>query len=159
MKSFHSILSGAAFSAALSLSVIPAGAAGPQGTVYQFTVPKQGSMVADPKYYCWVPADMGTARTIIVHQHGCTREYDAPQMVTDLQWLSLAEKWHAPFIAPSLTTGSNCGNWFTPANGSGNAFLMALDTLARRSGHAEITTVPWALWGHSGGSMWITAMA
>jgi pimeloyl-ACP methyl ester carboxylesterase len=134
-------------------------ASGPQGTVYQFTVPKQGSMVADPTYYCWLPADMGTARTLIVHQHGCTREYDAKQMVTDLQWISLAKKWHAPFIAPALTTGSSCGNWSSIANGSGDAFLMALDTLARRSGHPEIKTVPWALWGHSGGSMWITAMA
>lgn len=116
-------------------------------------------MVADPAYYCWLPADMGTARTIIVHQHGCTREGDAKQMVTDLQWISLAKKWHAAFIAPSLTTGSNCGNWNQIGNGSGNAFLMALDTLARRSGHPEIRTVPWALWGHSGGSMWITAMA
>lgn len=133
-------------------------AAGPQGTVYQFTVPKQGSMIADPTYYCWIPADMGTARSLIVHQHGCTRERDAREMMTDLQWLTLAKKWNSAFIAPSLTTGSNCANWATIENGSGDAFLMALDTLARRSGHPEIKTIPWALWGHSGGSAWITAM-
>jgi hypothetical protein len=137
---------------------------GPQGTVIQFTVPKQGSMYADATYYCWLPADMGTARGIIVHQHGCTREGDAQQMMGDLQWLTLAKKWHSVFIAPKLITGapgsgsSTCGNWNNIANGSGNTFLAALDTLARRSAHPEIKTVPWALWGHSGGSMWITAM-
>jgi pimeloyl-ACP methyl ester carboxylesterase len=138
---------------------------GPQGTVIQFTVPKQGSMIADATYYCWLPSDMGTARSVIVHQHGCTREGDAQQMVGDVQWLSLARKWHSVFIAPKLITGlpgsgsSTCGNWNNIENGSGNAFLAALDTLARRSSHPEIKTIPWALWGHSGGSMWITSMA
>ena len=139
-------------------------AAGPQGTVYQFTVPKQGSMYADPTYYCWLPKDVGTVRTVLVHQHGCTREGDAQQMMSDVQWLTLAKKWHAVFIAPKLITGgpndgsTKCNNWDEIANGSGNTYLDALDTLARRAGHPEIKTVPWALWGHSGGAFWITAM-
>jgi pimeloyl-ACP methyl ester carboxylesterase len=139
-------------------------AAGPQGTVYQFTVPKQGVMYADPTYYCWIPANVGTVRCIIMHQHGCTREGDAQLMMNDLQWLTFAKKWHAVFIAPKLITGApgtgstQCSNWHDNRNGSGNAYLMALDTLARRSGHPEIKRVPWALWGHSGGSLWITAM-
>jgi pimeloyl-ACP methyl ester carboxylesterase len=140
-------------------------AAGPQGTVYQFSVPKKGSMIADPTYYCWVPAQLEKARSIIVHQHGCTREGDAQQMMTDLQWLSLAKQWNSVFIAPKLITGlpgsgsTTCSNWYTIANGSGQTFLDALDTLARRTGHAEIKSIPWALWGHSGGSIWITGMA
>ncbi len=132
--------------------------AGPKGTTYQFTVPKQGSMTANPTYYCWLPESVATLRCIIVHQHGCTREGDASQMMGDLQWLTFAKKWHAAFIAPSLTTGSDCNNWDQINNGSGNTYLAALDTLAKRSGHTEIATIPWALWGHSGGSMWSTAM-
>jgi len=33
-----------------------------------------------------------------------------------------------------------------------------LDSLAQKTNHSEISTVPWALWGHSGGSIWATAM-
>jgi pimeloyl-ACP methyl ester carboxylesterase len=133
-------------------------AAGPKGTIYTFTVPKHGGMVADPTYYCWIPDTVKVLRCVIVHQHGCGREGDGPQMVNDVQWTTLAKKWHAAFIAPSLVTGSNCGNWNNIDGGSGDAFLAALDTLAKRSTHPEIKTVPWALWGHSGGAMWITSM-
>ena len=145
-------------------SFLSASAAGPKGTTYQFTVPKQGSMYANATYYCWLPESVTTLRCIIVHQHGCTRESDASQMVSDVQWLTFAKKWHAAFIAPSLITGApgsgstQCSNWCTMSNGSGTTFLMALDTLAKKSGHQEISTIPWALWGHSGGSMWSTAM-
>ncbi len=153
----------------LSLSVIlllPAVAlsAGPKGTPYTFKVPKQGSMDSNATYYCWIPESVATLRCVIVHQHGCTREGDAPLMINDVEWLTFAKKWHAAFIAPHLVTGptgsgsTECSNWCVMSNGSGLTFLAALDTLARKSGHSEITTIPWALWGHSGGSMWSTAM-
>jgi hypothetical protein len=142
----------------ISLQPLSASAAGPKGTVYKIIVPQQGSLIANEGYFCWVPESVTTYRCIIVHQHGCTRERDASQMMSDLQWISLAKKWQSPFIACSLTTGSNCGNWNNINNGSSNTFLAALDSLAKRTGHPEITTIPWALWGHSGGSMWIMAM-
>jgi pimeloyl-ACP methyl ester carboxylesterase len=132
--------------------------AGPKGTVYKIIVPQQGGLIANEGYFCWVPESVTTYRCIIVHQHGCTRERDASQMMSDVQWTTLAKKWHAPFIACSLTTGSNCGNWTNCNNGSGNTFLAALDSLARRTGHPEISNIPWALWGHSGGSAWISGM-
>jgi pimeloyl-ACP methyl ester carboxylesterase len=147
-------------SARIAVCLLPISilAAGPKGTAYHITVPKQGSMVADPVYHCWVPDSVTTLRCIIVHQHGCTREGDGPQMVNDLQWISFAKKWQAAFIAPSLTTGSNCGNWNNPNNGSSGTYLAALDTLAKRSGRPEIRTIPWVIWGHSGGSMWACTM-
>jgi hypothetical protein len=151
---------------ALSLAVVPvlhpSQGAGPKGTVYQFVVPKQGAMIGDATYYCWIPQGMQTLRAIVVHQHGCTTEGSAPPMVTDVQWLTLAKKWNSAFVAPMLVTGPNgtpdCNNWYDINNGSANCFIEMLDTLARRSGHAEIKTIPWALWGHSGGSIWVTAM-
>jgi hypothetical protein len=149
-----------------SLVALPAGAlaAGPKGSMYRFTVPKQGSMYADGTYYCWLPESTTAVRCVIVHHHGCTREGDAQQVVNDVQWLTLVKKWRAVFVVPSMVTGapgsgsSQCNNWFDINNGSGNVFLAALDTLASRCGHPEIRTIPWALWGHSGGSLWITAM-
>ncbi len=81
----------------------PAFGAGPKGTVYQFIVPKQGSMDSNATYYCWLPESVGTVRCIIVHQHGCSREERDPyKMPDDVQWKTLAKKWHAAFIAPKL---------------------------------------------------------
>jgi hypothetical protein len=133
---------------------------GPQGTTYKITIPKQGKMIADGVFYCWVPADVDTVRSIIVHLHGCTREGDAQPMVNDVQWKTLAKKWHSVLVAPSFTTGSNqtCNNWCTADNGSALTFLELLNQLALKAGHAEIKTVPWALWGQSGGALWITAV-
>lgn len=157
------MLAGAMIISIMPIS-FPAFGAGPKGTVYTIVVPKQINLLYDPTYHCWVPDSVGTVRCIIVHQHGCTREGDGPQMMGDVQWLTLAKKWHAVFIAPSLITGApgsgstTCNNWDDMNNGSGNTYLAALDSLALRSNHPEIKTVPWALWGHSGGSMWATAM-
>jgi pimeloyl-ACP methyl ester carboxylesterase len=142
----------------------PTFGAGPKGTVYNIVVPKQINLLYDPTYHCWVPDSVGTVRCIIVHQHGCTREGDGTPMMGDVQWQTLAKKWHAAFIAPSLITGApgsgntTCNNWDDMNNGSGNTYLAALDSLALRSKHPEIKTVPWALWGHSGGAYWVTAM-
>jgi pimeloyl-ACP methyl ester carboxylesterase len=169
MKTSRSLLLACLLAGAMSIIVMPvifpALGAGPKGTVIKFTVPKQLNMLYDGTYNCWIPDSVGTIRCIIVHQHGCTREGDAQMMMNDVQWLTFAKKWHAAFIAPALITGApgtgstQCSNWCTMSNGSGNSFLMALDTLARRAGHPEIKTVPWAIWGHSGGSLWMTAMA
>lgn len=131
------------------------------GRVYKFTIAKKGKMIADATCYAWIPQNVGTIRCVIVHLHGCTREGDAPQMMYDIQWKELAKKWHAVLLAPSFISGGNaraCVNWYNPANGSDPVFLEMLDTLAKKAGHPEIGTVPWALWGHSGGSLWVTAM-
>lgn len=132
------------------------------GTIYEFTVAKSDSMVDDATCYAWIPADVGTIRTVIVHLHGCTREGDAWQMMYDIQWRELARKWHAVLLAPKFITGSGnsktCTNWYNPDNGTDKVFLQMLDDLSIKSGHPEIKTVPWALWGHSGGSIWTTTM-
>jgi len=36
--------------------------------------------------------------------------------------------------------------------------LKALKDLAEESKHPELTTIPWALWGHSGGAAWVGFM-
>ena len=131
------------------------------GTIYKIIIEKKGNMIDDATYYAWVPEDVGTIRSVIVHQHGCTRENDGRQMMYDLQWKELARKWHSVLLAPKYNTGATsktCSNWSNPSNGTEAAFLEVLDSLAIKAGHTEIKTVPWALWGHSGGSSWITNM-
>ncbi|HEV3416533.1 MAG TPA: hypothetical protein VG056_06965, partial [Pirellulales bacterium] len=49
--------------------------------------------------------------------------------------------------------------WFDPRRGSEKTFLTALSDLAVKCGHPEIETVPWVLWGHSGGGIWSDVMA
>ena len=48
--------------------------------------------------------------------------------------------------------------WCDPRNGSDSTFQRALIDLGKQSGHPELATVPWALWGHSGGGHWAGGM-
>ena len=43
-------------------------------------------------------------------------------------------------------------------NGSGKTFLKAIGEFAAKSSHPELETVPWTLWGHSGGGSWVGGM-
>ncbi|MFC1761517.1 hypothetical protein ACFL6U_05495 [Planctomycetota bacterium] len=49
--------------------------------------------------------------------------------------------------------------WADPRNGSASTFIRALSDLGAKSGHPELASVPWALWGHSGGGHWVGGMA
>jgi len=51
-----------------------------------------------------------------------------------------------------------CILWCDPRNGSDRTFLNSLSDFADMSGHPELTTAPWALWGHSGGAVWVGSM-
>lgn len=48
--------------------------------------------------------------------------------------------------------------WCDPRNGSAARLQQALADLGAASGHPELATVPWALWGHSGGGHWCGGM-
>ncbi len=49
--------------------------------------------------------------------------------------------------------------WFDPRLGSDRTFVKALGEFAARTGHPELATVPWALWGHSAGAGWADVMS
>ena len=53
---------------------------------------------------------------------------------------------------------ANCQLWCDPRNGSDAAFQRSLTDLGKRTNHPELATVPWALWGHSGGGHWAGGM-
>ncbi|MEZ0274908.1 MAG: hypothetical protein ACAH88_08385, partial [Roseimicrobium sp.] len=55
-------------------------------------------------------------------------------------------------------TDTDCRNWCDPRNGSDKAFQKALADFGAQSKHPELTTVPWCLWGHSGGGFWSSIM-
>jgi pimeloyl-ACP methyl ester carboxylesterase len=49
--------------------------------------------------------------------------------------------------------------WFDPRLGSDKTFVKALGEFAAKTGHPELASVPWALWGHSAGAGWADVMS
>ena len=123
---------------------------------------KPGELIFPVNYTIWVPKDVKTLRGLIVHQHGCG-EGSCKSGLTgayDLHWQALAKKHDCALISPvyEQPEKADCQMWCDPRNGSDAAFRKGLAELAAKAGHPEISTVPWALWGHSGGGHWAGGM-
>ncbi|HIG80794.1 MAG TPA: hypothetical protein EYQ62_03940, partial [Verrucomicrobiales bacterium] len=120
---------------------------------------KPGELIFPVQYTVWIPAGVETLRGVVVHQHGCGEGSckSGQTGAFDLHWQALAKKHGCALLAPSYEQPqkADCQMWCDPRNGSGGAFRKALADLGKRSGHPELATVPWALWGHSGGGHWV----
>ncbi|MDP6059559.1 MAG: hypothetical protein QGH33_11735, partial [Pirellulaceae bacterium] len=121
-----------------------------------------GELIFAVNYTIWIPKNVTTLRGAVVHQHGCG-EGSCRSGLTgayDLHWQALAKKHDCALLAPSYEQpeGSDCQMWCDPRNGSAAAFQKCLVDLGEKSGHSELTKVPWALWGHSGGGHWAGGM-
>ncbi len=113
-------------------------------------------------YTIWIPPGVETLRGVVVHQHGCG-EGSCKSGLTgafDLHWQALAKTHDCALLAPSYEQpqAADCQMWCDPRNGSSDAFQRGLQDLGRQSGHPELASVPWALWGHSGGGHWAGGM-
>jgi len=123
-----------------------------------------GELSMDATFCLWVPEGLGQRklRGIIVHQHGCGEgaSKGGQTAVHDIHWQALAKKWDCALLGPVYhqKEKENCRNWCDPRNGSDDAFQKALRDLAAQSGRPELETVPWCLWGHSGGGFWASLM-
>ncbi|MCA9175928.1 MAG: hypothetical protein KDB14_15690 [Planctomycetales bacterium] len=123
---------------------------------------EQGKLIFGVNYTVWIPAEVKTLRGVIVHQHGCG-EGSCKSGLTgafDLHWQALAKKHDCALLAPSYEQPqqANCQMWCDPRNGSDAAFQQGLADLGKQCGHPELASVPWALWGHSGGGHWAGGM-
>jgi pimeloyl-ACP methyl ester carboxylesterase len=123
---------------------------------------KPGELVYPVNYTIWVPQGLKTLRGVIVHQHGCG-EGSCKSGLTgayDLHWQALAQKHDCALLAPSYEQPdkAECQMWCDPRNGSSAAFQRCLVDLGDQCGHPELSKVPWALWGHSGGGHWAGGM-
>ncbi len=123
---------------------------------------KEGELKLGATYTVWIPPSVKILRGVIVHQHGCGEPAckGGATAAYDLHWQALARKQGCALLGPSYEqTGKNdCGLWCDPRNGSEKRFLQSLANLAKQSNHPELETVPWALWGHSGGAGWVGDM-
>ncbi|MEM1442551.1 MAG: hypothetical protein AAGF67_09425, partial [Verrucomicrobiota bacterium] len=122
----------------------------------------EGELRFPVKYTVWIPEGVKTLRGIVVHQHGCGEGSCLSGLTGafDLHWQALAKEHDCALLSPSYEQPEeeSCALWCDPRNGSGDKFLEALVDLGKMSGHPELPTVPWALWGHSGGGMWSGSM-
>ena len=128
----------------------------------QPTDPKEGQLQIGVTYTLWIPEGLKQVRGIIVHQHGCGSGSCTGSVTAahDLHWQELARKNNCALLGPSFhqAKAQNCRLWCDPRNGSDKVFLSSLKKLADASGHPEVATVPWCLWGHSGGGFWSSLM-
>ena len=121
-----------------------------------------GELSFPVNYTIWIPKDVKNLRGVIVHQHGCG-EGSCKSGLTgayDLHWQALAKKHDCALLAPSYEQPEkgDCQMWCDPRNGSSAAFQKCLVDLGAKSGHPELSKLPWALWGHSGGGHWAGGM-
>jgi pimeloyl-ACP methyl ester carboxylesterase len=121
-----------------------------------------GELIFAVNFTAWIPPGVTTLRGVIVHQHGCG-EGSCKSGLTgayDLHWQALAKKHGCALVSPAYEQPqkADCQMWCDPRNGSDAAFRRMLADLATLSNHPELATVPWALWGHSGGGHWAGGM-
>ena len=121
-----------------------------------------GELIFGVSYTVWVPPGVKTLRGLIVHQHGCGEGScrSGQTGAFDLHWQALARKHDCALMSPSYEQPekANCGMWCDPRNGSDKKFQQALNELGTQSQHPELASIPWALWGHSGGGVWVGTM-
>jgi len=121
-----------------------------------------GELVYAASYTLWLPPTLKTLRGVVVHQHGCGEGSckSGQTGAFDLHWQALAKKHDCALLSPvyEQPDKANCQLWCDPRNGSDATFQKALKELGLKCGHPELASVPWALWGHSGGGHWAGGM-
>jgi hypothetical protein len=151
------------------LPIVPSSAMGKYYHVFYPASTKQGELQIAVNYTLWMPDDAHTIRGVIVHQHGAGMEaaHYGSFSAYDLHWQALAKKWDCVLMGPSYRVTNDAVDltpggaelWFDPRHGSDKAFMNALSEIGKQSGHPEIATAPWCLWGHSGGGIWSNVMS
>lgn len=140
----------------------------PQAGPSQYVVRYEGSdepgeLVYGVRFAIWVPPGVKQLRGVIVHQHGCGYGAGLTGLTGsfDLHWQALARKHDCALLSPAYEqpADQSCSSWSDPRQGSAATFIRALSDLGDKTGHPELATVPWALWGHSGGGYWVGGMA
>ena len=130
----------------------------PYYSVHYEASEKPGELAMVVTYTLWVPPGAKNLRGVIVHQHGCGISSAKTGLTAayDLHWQALAKKWDCALLGPAyhLLKDNECRNWCDPRRGSDAAFQRALGDFAQQTQHPELATVPWCLWGHSGGAFW-----
>ena len=121
-----------------------------------------GELAYPVSFTIWIPPQVKTLRGVVVHQHGCGEGSckSGQTGAFDLHWQALARKHDCALLSPvyEQPEKADCQLWCDPRKGSDVAFQKSLVDLGTLTGHPELSTIPWALWGHSGGGHWAGGM-
>ena len=138
-------------------AVTAAGAGAAADSVFRLTLTGADCPFADfAEYGVWVPGGRKPLRGVLVLQHGCTMEQFGITKPYDLQYRAFARKWRLAILETALH--GNCRIWGDPSSGSAAALMRVLAEVGTATDRPELSTVPWLLWGHSGGGYWTLAM-
>ncbi|MCM8538469.1 MAG: alpha/beta hydrolase [Lentisphaeraceae bacterium] len=152
----------ALFSVVISVFLFSCTSTNRPGGSYQVLInPEKGEAFEKVEYRLWIPDGIDQVRGIIFRQHGCGEgaRKNGLEHADDIQWQALAAKHHFALLGSQMwALKEDCTTWMMPKDGSARAFLSALDHFAKVTERPEVSKVPWALWGHSGGAIWSTNM-
>ena len=112
-----------------------------------------GANFAIAQFRFWAPPGAGRIRAVAVLVPGSNG--DGRAMAEDSTWQAFAVRNHVALIACRFTDKPHDQGFFEDyirvAQGSGDALLGALGRFAQRSGHPEVATAPFVMWGMSAG--------
>ena len=101
----------------------------------------------------WIGKDIQKVKGIIVMVPGSNG--NGRDMVNQPEWQALANKHSMAILAADIkdkrSPNMAIEQYADVKNGTGQAMLDVLSRLATKSGHPELNTVPFALWGMSAG--------
>jgi dienelactone hydrolase len=105
------------------------------------------------EFRLWHADDAGTLRGVVLLVPGSNG--DGRPMADDPFWQAFAARHGFAILACRLTDKPHdqmfIEDYVDVSQGSGQAVLDALTTLAERSGHPELAEAPWVSWGMSAG--------
>ena len=105
------------------------------------------------EFRLWLPETPGPVRALAILVPGSNG--DGRGQVDDPFWQEFAKKERVALVGVRLTDKQHdqmfIEHYVDVSKGSGQAFLDALASLAKKSNHAEIATAPVLLWGMSAG--------
>ncbi len=112
-----------------------------------------GNNFDQAQFRLWIPEGLASVSAILVLVPGSNG--DGREQVEESLWRDLAEEQGLALVGLHMTDKKHddmfIEHYVDVANGSGDAFLAALDLLAQMSGHPEIAAAPLLLWGMSAG--------
>ena len=146
---FSAIILALASSAFAQQAATPAPVAWP---VYDETI-APGANYDKAEFRLAVPPGVSRVRAVLVLVPGSNG--DGRPMAEDAFWQTFAAKHQLAIVACRFTDKpheqSFLEDYVAVANGSGQALLDAVSSLARKSSHPEIATAPFLMWGMSAG--------
>ncbi len=105
------------------------------------------------EFRLWLPAGAARIRAVLALMPGSNG--DARSSVDDPVWQALATRQHLALVGCRFTDKPHdqafIEEYVNVSLGSGQAFLDALSSLAKRSTHPELASAPLLLWGMSAG--------